>query len=283
MDNRKNGFSIVVNNAEELESLTGGGSMFFNSTRNCVTKSFEKKKCFFATASFAVLSLLILGTVFILKTALQDHQQQIIIDESLQKRIFHLEQRVDELTELYEQQQKQISTQNENHHEASGDYRSHLTDDENLLEPASVEKKSFISSIVGKWTQIRMENMDEYLTAEGASWIFRRMALSIPPELEIHDYGEKKYAQIFTAPMYRGEFPIWNNGETMYYEDGNKDDVVGEVTDTGDSVVIVAVGGKNGPIKSSLYYKGDELFLTTELLDKGVKASRVFTPKVSRK
>ena len=64
---------------------------------------------------------------------------------------------------------------------------SQLTDDENLLSGAP---DGFTKSIVGKWKQVRLENMEEYLKAEGASWLFRKLALGVPPELEIANRGE---------------------------------------------------------------------------------------------
>ena len=64
---------------------------------------------------------------------------------------------------------------------------SQLTDDENLLSGAP---DRFTKFIVGKWKQVRLENMEEYLKAEGASWLFRKLALGVPPELEIADRGE---------------------------------------------------------------------------------------------
>ena len=63
---------------------------------------------------------------------------------------------------------------------------SQLTDDENLLSDAP---DRFMKSIVGKWKQVRLENMEEYLKAEGASWLFRKLALGVPPDLEIADRG----------------------------------------------------------------------------------------------
>ena len=68
---------------------------------------------------------------------------------------------------------------------------SQLTDDEALLQSESRSVDQFTQSIVGKWRQVRLENMEKYLKAEGASWIFRKMALSIPPELEIADIGNR--------------------------------------------------------------------------------------------
>ena len=63
---------------------------------------------------------------------------------------------------------------------------SQLSDDEEIE-----ESQRFIDKIVGEWKQVRMDNMEEYLQAEGASWIFRKMALGIPPDLEIADVGNR--------------------------------------------------------------------------------------------
>ena len=65
------------------------------------------------------------------------------------------------------------------------EFFSQISDDEELVE------EKFIEKIVGKWKQVRLENMEEYLTAEGASWIFRKLALGVPPDLEIADLGNR--------------------------------------------------------------------------------------------
>ena len=44
--------------------------------------------------------------------------------------------------------------------------------------------------LVGKYKQIKHENMQAYLDAEGGSWMFKRMALSAKPNLEIIQYSE---------------------------------------------------------------------------------------------
>ena len=65
------------------------------------------------------------------------------------------------------------------------------TDDAELLASTDLPDHFTKKTLVGKWKQIRLENMEEYLKAEGASWMFRKLALSIPPELEIADLGNK--------------------------------------------------------------------------------------------
>ena len=56
----------------------------------------------------------------------------------------------------------------------------------------------------------------------------------------------RRYEQIFTAPMYKGVFPIWLDGENPQYKDNDKNDVIGYSKQFEDSVVIRAAGGKNG-------------------------------------
>ena len=66
---------------------------------------------------------------------------------------------------------------------------SELTDDEEYL--VNYEPDHFTNSIVGQYKQIRLENMEKYLVAEGAGWMYRKMALSVPPNLEILTVGNR--------------------------------------------------------------------------------------------
>jgi len=277
MTHQKNGFKIVLNDNEELQSLTGNGSTFLNSTRNFVADRIGKKKCLFLLAAVCVLTMLTFGTVFILQTAaevrLSSHEARPTkISDSFEARIAQLENELREIKQLLND--RPVNRALMPSFEASGDETSQLTDDENLLSGAP---DGFTKSIVGKWKQVRLENMEEYLKAEGASWLFRKLALGVPPELEIADRGGLRYEQVFTAPMYTGKFPIYLNGEVAEYEDGDGTKVAGSSVDNGQSVVITADGGKNGRVVTTLYMKGDEMYLTTVLTDKGsVTASRVF-------
>ena len=44
--------------------------------------------------------------------------------------------------------------------------------------------------LIGKYKQTSHENMEAYLDAEGGSWMFKRMALSAKPNLEIIQYSD---------------------------------------------------------------------------------------------
>jgi len=272
LKHHKNGFSIVMNeNNEELESLTGNGSRFLNGARNFVSASVTKKKCVFGLGAFAVLSILIMGTVSLLVFSAQTRGQNDQFDNQLFGLQQDFEMRISSLESQLANLQKQLENQKFSRIEGSADQ---ISDDEELVE------EKFIEKIVGKWKQVRLENMEEYLTAEGASWIFRKLALGVPPDLEIADLGNRRYEQIFTAPMYKGVFPIWLDGQNPQYKDNDKNDVIGYSKQFEDSVVIRAAGGKNGDIITTLKLQGTELHLSTTMPDKGgVTATRIFIRK----
>ena len=80
--------------------------------------------------------------------------------------------------------------------------------------------------------------------------------------------------------MYKGVFPIWLDGQNPVYKDADKNDVIGYSEQFADSVVIRATGGKNGDVITTLKLMGDELYLTTQMPEKGgVTASRIFVKK----
>lgn len=274
--NKKNGFHIVINeNAEELESLTGE-STFYTRARKCVPKRINKKKCMVVASIIAILGVLVFGSVFMIRFAAGRQAQQVQFDAELRNRIVSIESKLDELKSLiHELPLGEIPEMAKI--EGSGFDQELPTDDAELLAPSTRAVDEFTKTIVGKWKQIRHEDMEEYLIAEGKSWMFRRMALSVSPNLEIAATENNRYKQIFTAPMYKGVFPLWLDGETANYKDVDDVDVIGSSVEIDNYLQNICTGGNNGKIITTYKLNGDELYLTTMLADKGgIVASRVF-------
>merc|ERR1712183_1240534 len=87
--------------------------------------------------------------------------------------------------------------------------------------------------------------MEAYLDAEGGSWMFKKMALSGKPNLEIVMYDENTFGQIYTAPFYRQEYPMKFDGE-YDLKDGLGTPVVATASDNCNQIEIVAENGKQG-------------------------------------
>ena len=245
--NKKNGFHIVVNeSAEELESLTGE-STFFTRAQKFVPKRINKKKCMVAVSIIAIIGVLVFGSVFMIRFAAGRQEQQIQFDEELRNRIVSIESKLDELKSLLHE--RPVGEMPEmGKIEGSGYDQELPTDDAELLSPSPKAVDAFTKTIVGKWKQVRHEDMEEYLKAEGKSWMFRRMALSVSLNLEIAATANNRYEQIYTAPMYKGVFPLWLDGETANYKDVDEVDVIGSSVEIDNYLQMICSGGKNGKI-----------------------------------
>ena len=48
----------------------------------------------------------------------------------------------------------------------------------------------FAEQIIGHYKQVELVNMEAYLDAEGGNWMYKRMAQSVMPNLEIKQYSD---------------------------------------------------------------------------------------------
>jgi hypothetical protein len=147
-------------------------------------------------------------------------------------------------------------------------------------EPAMIEQK-LAPKLIGKYKQTEMVNMEAYLEAEGGSYFFRKMALKVYPNLEIKEYEDQgHYGQIYTAPLYNKEWPMYTTGVEYEQEDGLGTKVTATATDNGSDITIMAKGGKSGPMITKMYFETvdgiEKLKMEISLPDKNVTGVRIF-------
>ena len=131
--------------------------------------------------------------------------------------------------------------------------------------------------LIGKYHQVSHDNMEAYLDAEGGSWMFKRMALSAKPNLEIIQYSDNEYGQIYTAPFYRQEYPM-KFGVEYDLQDGLGTPVKATASDNCDEIEIIAEGGKQGQQITRLVLNSEtgELKMYMTLKEHDVTAARIF-------
>lgn len=142
-----------------------------------------------------------------------------------------------------------------------------------------IPTEPFAKQIIGNYKQVELVNMEAYLKAEGGNWMYQRMAVSVMPNLEIKQYSDVKYGQIYTAPLYSNEWIMFTDGREYNHEDALGDPVVATAIDSGDQLEILALGGKAGPMKTIMSMENGRLKMELTLIDQdNVTAVRYFQP-----
>jgi len=239
----------------------------------------SRQKFWYTISSVLVLCLLLLSTALILKTSGDSKCEQIIpVYEPSQRN------QQPEVSVTISEIESRVVTQstNEPHRKRPcrpGSKKKHCQKDVEEEEIPEEEEKvcKLGPKLVGKYHQVSHDNMEAYLDAEGGSWMFKRMALSAKPNLEIVQYNDNEFGQIYTAPFYRQEYPM-KFGVEYDLQDGLGNPVTATASDNCDEIEIVAEGGKQGQQITRLVLNSEtgELKMYMTLKKHDVTAARIF-------
>ncbi|CAG5083459.1 Oidioi.mRNA.OKI2018_I69.PAR.g10382.t1.cds [Oikopleura dioica] len=241
----------------------------FTTSRKKMASSSLKKKFKFCTSSFCAAGLAVTCTIVITILILMTKMNGPPALELAEAKISQLE------NELYHCQ---------NVAEGSGEESYLLSDDEdvNLRAPALAKNERLMDSLVGKWKQVRTENMEEYMTLEGNTQMHINMAHKFNPNMEITktsegEYSQRIYVTSFGFQVYNEQWP-WNlNGKMMQYKNFFEDTVNAVAYDDGKKVTSTNMGSTKGPQITTMELINGELHLTLILTEQNyVRTVKIF-------
>lgn len=128
----------------------------------------------------------------------------------------------------------------------------------------------------GKYTLLRNENFDEFLAANGANWLIRKMATNSTPTLDVTQDGDKFHIRL--ASLVHTKEAQFTAGEP--FEETQQSGAVMKVTPKWDGKKLIMTyepkeGETTGKAQThTRELEGDELTLTLEV--EGVTAKRIF-------
>lgn len=241
----------------------------------------SRQKFWYTISSVLVLCLLLLSTALILKTSGDTKCDQIQIPTYPSQRIQpEVSVEISEIdSRVHVSEETSTIQSNRKRPCRPGSKKRHCqkeNEDEKVLEEKPIDCK-LGPKLIGKYHQVSHDNMEKYLDVEGGSWMFKRMALSAKPNLEIIQYSDNEYGQIYTAPFYRQEYPM-KFGVEYDLQDGLGTPVKATASDKCDEIEIVAEGGKQGQQITRLVLNSEsgELKMYMTLKKHNVTAARIF-------
>merc|ERR1712189_126221 len=128
----------------------------------------------------------------------------------------------------------------------------------------------------GKWLQVKADNVEKCLEAQGMSWTKRKIASKLTPTIVFTFPEENKINIAFSTTVMTRSQTYTIKGKTNHkdYEDN---DVESEAeVDADGNWIMVTRGQKCGPIKTSRIVDGNKLTLTTAIVEKNVSCVRHF-------
>lgn len=253
-----------MDNRSETTALTSGSGNHCRNCENSKTLSITRQKFWYGLSSVLVLCLLLLSTALIFQSNKSGTECDLSpvgqLTSTLSPRVL-------------------ISTPKEADPCIRAGGRRKKSKKCREKEETSHPVEPFAKQIIGHYKQVELVNMEAYLDAEGGNWMYKRMAQSVMPNLEIKQYSDVKYGQIYTAPLYSNEWIMFTDGREYHHEDALGDPVVATAIDTGDQLKIVALGGKAGPMKTIMSWENKRLKMELTLIDQdNVTAVRYFQP-----
>lgn len=240
----------------------------------------SRQKFWYTISSVLVLCLLLLSTALILKTsgdskcdqitAIPQYPSQRNNQPEIAVTISEIESRVSEITTDHSPRKRPCKPGSKKRH-------CQKEEENEEFEPEEPKVCKLGPKLVGKYHQTSHDNMEAYLDAEGGSWMFKKMALSAKPNLEIVMYNENEFGQIYTAPFYRQEYPM-KFGVEYDLKDGLGTAVKATASDNCDEIEIIAEGGKQGKQITRLVLNPEtgelKMYMTLEAHE--VTAARIF-------
>jgi len=129
----------------------------------------------------------------------------------------------------------------------------------------------------GRWRQVKTVGLDEFLKAEGGSWIYRSLAGSATPDFIYVKKGPNHYEQRVEVSVFPSQVNQIYFGIEYSFKDQFGDTVTCIGNDYGDHIESVTTGGRGGKMRTFMQLVNNQLFLTTILEDKNnAKAVRIF-------
>lgn len=128
----------------------------------------------------------------------------------------------------------------------------------------------------GKYKHVKAENIDEYLRADGAGFMARKMLTMLNPDLEVKQEGDH-FVFLMSSKMFKKETKF-TVGEDFEEEQGRSGNIMKCIAHwDGDKLVMKLhpkVDGKGKAATHTRYLEGDELIQEMQIGD--VKSVRHF-------
>merc|ERR1719285_57791 len=132
-----------------------------------------------------------------------------------------------------------------------------------------------LAAFAGSWKQVEVNNMSNFLEAQGISWMQRKLAASCNPTDTITIDGDKVNISFNAAGVISGSNDYIIGGATKI-KNYLKEEVTAEAAVESGNFVITITGGKAGTVRMTRSIKDGKLHVEQVMVEKNVTASRIF-------